>query len=117
MTPLSQMSRDERLMLLKFVCAFAWADLRVHEAEKAFVRRLVRRFALDEEDNAQVEQWLAVSPSPGSVNPQQIPYQHREAFVEAARAVIFADGEVDAEERIQLDRLKIALGLAPAPGQ
>ena len=110
MTPLSQMSRDDRLLLLKFVCAFAWADLEVREAERNFVRRLIRRFALDQADAAQVEHWLTVSPSPGSVAPGQVPPEHREAFVEAARAVIFADGEVDPEERQQLERLEATLG-------
>jgi len=110
MKPLSQMSREHRLLLLKFVCAFAWVDLQVHEAERSFVRRLVRRFGLDADDADQVEQWLLVSPSPGSVDPSDVPLEHRQAFIEAARAVIFADGEVDTEERQQLERLKAALG-------
>jgi hypothetical protein len=31
------LSRDERLLLLRFVCAFAWTDLEVTPRERAFV--------------------------------------------------------------------------------
>lgn len=106
---LDQLSRDERLLLLKFVCAFAWTDLEVTESEKAFVRRLVERFDLDTEDRSQVEAWLHTSPAPSELDPASIPAQHRRTFVEAARAMIYADGNVDDEEREQLDKLKAAL--------
>jgi hypothetical protein len=33
------LSRDERLLLLRFVCAFAWTDLEVTPRERAFVER------------------------------------------------------------------------------
>ncbi len=108
---LDQLSRDERLLLLKFVCAFAWVDLEVKDSEKRFARRLAARFALDEEDRAEVESWLHVAPAPSDVDPALIPAEHRRTFVEAVRAVIYADGEVDAEERSQLEQLKAALGV------
>jgi uncharacterized tellurite resistance protein B-like protein len=107
---LDELSREDRLLLLKFVCAFAWTDLEVKASEKRFVRRLIARFELDHEDRAQVEQWLHVGPAPSEVDPALVPAAHRRTFLEAARAVIYADGEVDDEEREQLERLKIALG-------
>jgi tellurite resistance protein len=108
---LDELSRPERLLLLKFACAFAWTDLRVKDSEKSFVRRLVARFGLEPEDRAQVEQWLHVAPAPSELDPSLVPAEHRRTFLEAARAVIYADGEVDAEEREQLERLKAALGV------
>ena len=107
---LDQLSRDHRLLLLKFVCAFAWTDLDVSEPEKAFVRRLIGKLALADEDRAEVEQWLHVAPPPSEVDPKLVPEAHRRSFIEAVRAVVYADGNVDDEERAQLERLKTALG-------
>lgn len=107
---LDDLTRDERLLLLKFVCAFAWTDLEVRESERRFVERLCERLALNPDERAEVEGWLHVAPAPGEVDPSRIPPAHRRTFIEAARAVIYADGEVDTEERLQLDRLKAALG-------
>jgi uncharacterized tellurite resistance protein B-like protein len=109
MKPLSQMSRDERMLLLRFACDFAWADQQIRDPEQHFVERLARRFRLDESDRAQVEEWLGSPPTAASVDPSEIPADLRETFLEAARAVIFADGEVGDEERERLQRLKAAL--------
>jgi uncharacterized tellurite resistance protein B-like protein len=107
----TELSRDERLTLLRFVCAFAWTDLEVRDAERRFVRRLVERLELDVEDARQVEEWLAIAPSPGSVDAARVPEAHRRVFVDTLRALIYADGSVDSEEREQLDKLRSALGL------
>lgn len=105
------LSRDDRLLLIQFVCAFAWTDLEVKDAERRFVRRLVERLQLDAADREQAEQWLHVAPSPESVSPKRVPEQHRRTFVEAVRALIYADGSVDEEERSRFDALKAALGV------
>ena len=103
------MSQGDRLLLLKFVCAFAWTDLKVKDSERRFVRRLVKRLRLTAEDAQQVDEWLTIAPSPQSVDPKKVPEAHRRDFLEAVRAVVYADGEVDTEEREQLDKLKAAL--------
>jgi len=103
------LSRDEKLLLLRFVCAFAWTDLKVREQERVFVRRLAARLELDPAGAADVEQWLHVAPAPGSVDPNSIPKEHRRVFIEAVRAVIYVDGEVDAEERQRFEQLRAAL--------
>jgi uncharacterized tellurite resistance protein B-like protein len=105
-----ELSKEDRLLLLRFVCAFAWTDLEVRESERRFIRRLVSRLELDADDARQVEEWLTIAPSPQSVDPGRIPAAHRRVFLDAARAIVYADGEVEAEEREQLDRLKAALG-------
>jgi len=97
------------MLLLKFVCAFAWADLEVHESERRFVERLMRRFKLAESERAQVAQWLCLAPAPAEVDPALVPKEHRRAFIEAARAVIYADGRIDDDERSLFDRLDAAL--------
>jgi len=103
------LSRDEKLLLLRFVCAFAWTDLEVRDQERVFVRRLVARLGLDDAAATDVEQWLHVAPAPGTVDPRSIPKEHRRAFIEAVRALIYVDGEVDAEERQRFEQLKAAL--------
>jgi hypothetical protein len=107
---LDKLSRDDRLLLLKFVCAYAWTDLKIHEGERRFVERLMSRMELGPEDRKEVERWLHVAPPPNEVDPANVPVEHRRAFIEAVRAVIYADGDVDDEEREQLERLKKALG-------
>lgn len=105
------LSRDMRLLLLELVCAQAWTDLEIHEGERRFVRRLMERLELDADERKQVEQWLHVAPPPVDLDPERIPAEHRQTFVDAVRAVMYADGQVDDEEREQLDRLKAALGI------
>lgn len=104
-----QLSRDDRMLLLRFVCAFAWTDLSIKDGERKFVQRLMNRMQLSAEDRAEVEGYLHVAPSPESTNPKLVPAQHRRSFIEAVRALIYADGEVDAEERERFEKLQAAL--------
>jgi uncharacterized tellurite resistance protein B-like protein len=103
---LARLSREERLRLLRFVTSFAWADLTIRDEERAFVARLVRRMALEAEDARAVTGWLAVPPSPDDVDPTEVPHVHRQLFVDAAREVVLADGEVAPEEREYLKLLE-----------
>jgi uncharacterized tellurite resistance protein B-like protein len=104
-----QLSREHRLLLLRFVCAFAWTDLRIQEGERRFVERLMDRLQLSPEDRAEALGYLHVAPSPESVSPKLVPLEHRRIFVDAVRALIYADGEVDLEEREHFERLRAAL--------
>ncbi len=94
-----------RLRLLRFVCAFAWADLEVHPQERSFVMRLVRRLGLSEAEERRVENWLEVPPDPEAVDPTDIPATHRRVFLAAIDGVIAADGEIAPEERESLQLL------------
>jgi uncharacterized tellurite resistance protein B-like protein len=106
---LDGVSASDRLLLLKFLCAFAWTDLEVTERERAFVRRILGQAHLGADDVSQVEAWLEVAPAPGSVDPRAVPRAHRKLFLDAVRAMVYADGRVDDEERASLDRLRDAL--------
>jgi len=103
---LDQLGRDERLRLMKFVCSFAWADLRIHPEEREFVRRMVRRLGLDAEERKRVNRWLRVPPDPESVDPTAVPLEHRKIFLQAVEGVIAADGEIAPEERENLTLFK-----------
>jgi uncharacterized tellurite resistance protein B-like protein len=104
-----RLSREHRLLLLRIAIAFAWTDLRIQDGERKFVERLIGKLQLSAEDRAEVEQYLHVAPAPETTNPALVPVEHRRLFVESVRALIYADGEVDVEERERFERLKAAL--------
>ena len=99
---IDQLSRDERLRLMKFVCSFAWADLEVKREERDFVARLIRRLQLDDGEEEQVLEWLKSPPPPDSVDPGLVPRAHRMKFLRAAESTVAVDGEVSPEERDSL---------------
>ena len=39
----AELSRSDRMRLMRFVCSFAWADLEVQNEERAFVTRLMNK--------------------------------------------------------------------------
>jgi hypothetical protein len=106
---LERLNRDDRLLLLKFVCAFAWADDVVEEGERRFVRRIMAKLALEADEVKDVEGWLLVPPPPEELDPAKIPAEYRQVFLGAVRAVLFADGNVSREEEARLVALQRAL--------
>jgi uncharacterized tellurite resistance protein B-like protein len=82
------------MRLLAFVCSFAWADHEVQDEERDFVRDLVAKLDLDEEDLEQVARWLKLPPRPEEIDPQEVPDEHRELFIAVAKMMIGADGVV-----------------------
>lgn len=105
---IEKLSPDERMQLLRFVCSFAWADLEVRDQERQVVQKLIRNFNLDEDEIQEVEHLLAHPPAPEDVDPQDIPVEHREIFLEAVKAMIYSDGEIspiEAESFELLDQL------------
>jgi len=105
---LEELSREERLQLMRFVCSFAWADLEVSPEERDFIIKLIARLDLDEEETEQVTQWLEVPPKADDLDPEDIPREHRKLFLDAAKAMILSDGsieDVEAENLIILDAL------------
>jgi uncharacterized tellurite resistance protein B-like protein len=101
-TALRELTREERLLLMRFVCSFAWADLEVKPEERELVARLIHRLELDAEEEAQVLQWLESPPSPDSVDPRLVPRAHRVKFLRAVESTVAVDGEVSPEERESL---------------
>ena len=99
---MQELSREDRLRLLRFVCSFAWTDLQVSEEERDFVRRLVDRLQLSAEDRARVGKWLERPPDPDDVDPADVPVSHRELFLQMARSVVATDGRLEPGERDSL---------------
>jgi len=84
---------------MRFVCSFAWADLRVSDEERQLIRQMILRLHLDDIERKMVESWLEVPPTADELDPNQVPRAHRDQFLAAARAVITADGAVNPAER------------------
>lgn len=103
---LNDLSKGDRLRLMKFVCSFAWADLEVADAERQFISKLMRKLKLDEDEKKQVEEWLDLPPSPEELDPSQIPEAHKSLFLTTAREMIEADGTVAEEELENFDLLQ-----------
>ena len=95
---LAELTQEDRLRLVKFVCSFAWADLQIADSERQFIHKLVRRLKLDPDERAQVEEWLDIPPRAEDLDPAEIPREHRAVFLSTAREMIEADGEISEEE-------------------
>ncbi len=100
--PLADLSREERLLLMAFVCSFAWADLEVKPEERDLVAKLIRRLELDDDDAEQVNQWLDTPPPLDDLDPARVPRAHRVKFLRAVESMVTVDGEVSPEERESL---------------
>ena len=101
---LDQLNPEQRLLLLRFLASFAWVDGEVTDSERRFVRRIAGRFDLAPDDAKEVESWLLIPPA--EPDPASIPVEHRRAFVEAVRAMMFMDGKVDPSEEAQFESLR-----------
>jgi hypothetical protein len=105
-TELDTLSHGERLQLLRFVTSFAWADLEVSPAERAFIHRLVSLLHLDAKEARQVQGWMKVPPPPDDIDPTTVPHEHRQLFIDVVREMLHADGDVSEEERENLALLE-----------
>jgi len=105
---LDALNKEDRLQLMRFVCSFAWADLEIADAEREFIVKMVVRLSLDDEEQEQVAKWLELPPRADDLDPADIPKEHRQLFLDAAKAMIMSDGnveDVEAENLIILDQL------------
>ena len=105
---LDALNKEDRLQLMRFVCSFAWADLEIADAEREFIVKMVVRLKLDDEEQEQVAQWLEVPPPADDLDPADVQKEHRQLFLDAAKAMIMSDGnveDVEAENLIILDQL------------
>ena len=105
MDDVAELDREARLQLMRFVCAFAWADLEVQDDEKVAVNKLINTLDL-EDDRKRIEGWLKSPPPPEDVDPTRVPRKHRELFLDAARAVFAADGVIDPKEQENFELLE-----------
>jgi uncharacterized tellurite resistance protein B-like protein len=106
---LKELSSENRRRLLRFVCSFAWADLEVVDAEREMIGRLIDQMELDEAETAEVKMWIARPPDPASIDPQEIPQEHRQLFLDTVTAMVLADGEIAEGEAENLDLFRMLI--------
>jgi prepilin-type processing-associated H-X9-DG protein len=102
---LDRLSREERLLLFRLLASFAWVDGHVAEEEKKFVRRLMGKLPMSDDEVKDVEACLLSAPTE-PVDVQNVSPENRRIFVESVRALIFMDGKIDSEEQAHFDRLR-----------
>jgi len=103
---LTKLDKQDRLRLMKFVCSFAWADLEIVDQERRIIHRMVEKFGLEPDERDQVARWLELPPKAEEVDPAAVPHAHRQIFLQAAREVVAADGEISEDERENLALLE-----------
>ncbi len=97
-TSLTALTAPEKLRLLRFMCAFAWADLEISDRERKFVHEVMLRMGLSAEDRALAATWLDHPPGEDELDPSEIPAEHRRFFLEAALEMVASDGVIDPME-------------------
>jgi hypothetical protein len=103
---MEELLREEKLQVLRFICAFAWADLEIREEERALVNRFIEAIDLPKDCYQQVYSWLDHPPRPEEIDPYDIPTELRTAVLYAAEAMMVTDGDVDSRELELLQLLK-----------
>ncbi|MEO0479200.1 MAG: TerB family tellurite resistance protein [Planctomycetota bacterium] len=94
---MKSLDEQERMRLLRFVCTFAWTDLKVTEQEQNVVLALCDRLGLDDAERIIVASWLKSPPPIEETDPLDIPAEHREMFVDAVHQMVEADGIAPSE--------------------
>jgi len=85
---INHLPERERVRLLGFVCALAWADLEVNERELRFVEHACRSMRIGRKGMAKVHRWIDAPPHPEEVDPQAIPMKYRGLFVATAKRFV-----------------------------
>ena len=91
---------------MRFVCAFAWADLEIADSETHYITRLMEKLDLDDEARGEVRGWLQLPPRPEEVDPGDIPPELKQIFLTIILEVVGADGVVDEREVENLSLLE-----------
>ena len=93
---LTRMDSETRMTLLRLACFAAWSDLNVAPQERNVVLAMAKLLAVGEDEVKQVEAWLKGPPD--EVDPNDLPREHRRAFIHTLEEVIVADGVLAPEE-------------------
>ena len=73
--------------------------------ERAFIKKMVKKIDLSEEEGKEVAKWLEVPPARSSSTPPD-PRAHRELFLKTAKEIVAATARIDADERENLALLE-----------
>ena len=105
-----QLSSEDRLRLIRFVCSFAWADIEIRDEERQFVLDLIRDLQLNADEKAEVAQYLLEPPRPEEIDPMDIPVSHKKIFLDMALGMIASDGQIVPREAANYNLLQQLIG-------
>ena len=101
-----ELTTDEKLRVMRFICAFAWADLEIQSDEVKLIHQIMNALDLDKIHYPTVLGWLKRPPRAEDVDPLSIPDNLKEIILDAATGVILADGELQDSEMEMLELLQ-----------
>ncbi|MEC8379189.1 MAG: hypothetical protein VXZ96_02635 [Myxococcota bacterium] len=101
----TSLNSDEKLQIMRFICAFAWADLKVVSAEKHFIEQFSIVLELSENEKNSVKSWIKHPPRPEEIDPFSISPHLKETIIAAAKAISMVDGDFDSKEAELLNLL------------
>ena len=104
-----EMSRSDKLSLMRFMCNAAWGDVEIQPEERTYILKLADKLDMDEDDVAQINGWLKSPPPIDDVDPTVIPQRLRETFLEEMEAIIAVDGVVTDDESEMIGLVKALL--------
>ena len=100
------LTTEDKLRVMRFICAFAWADLEIQSDERNIITQIMKALDLEEEHHGKVHLWLERPPRAEDVDPFTIPENLKGIIIDAAKAVILADGELQDSEMDLLELLQ-----------
>ncbi len=95
----TDLSSDERLILMRFLCAFAWADGEVQGQERAVIMSLLEHMQFSTDQRREVIGLLDQAPVDEEIDLTSVSEKHRIMFRDLAYAVVSADGRVHPGEK------------------
>lgn len=90
--------REEQILIFKFLCVLAWADFKIHPAERKFIEELAQNFELPLDIHHMIKGWLQHPPRPEEVDPYSIPQELLEILLEQSSQLAKSDGSIVMEE-------------------
>ena len=106
---LQSLTLQEKLDLLAFASAFAWADLEIQHQERRIYMAIVDEMGLVDNEREIALSLLSSPPRAEQIDPMNIPVEHRTLFLSTAHNIILADNELKATETSMLDLLRSIL--------
>ena len=97
---------EEKMQIMRFICTFAWADLKVVPSEKLMIERFCNTLQLDENQRKEVNSWTKRPIHPEDIDPFSIPDHLKKYILSAAKAISIVDGDFDEKEAELLELLQ-----------
>lgn len=92
------LSESDAWLILRFLAAFAWADLEVTAAERAYVFAAAQALGIPPDAHEKIADWLDCPPAPEAIDPTRVPRRLRAPLKRLVWGIIICDGRVSAEE-------------------